>query len=122
MSEPASERPAQERQNADRRAEPGATRRTPKPNRWARWAGIAWRDVAIVVACIAAIIAAVRLVNPIFSNQPTVAASITRKLPIAKAALKAPADTSRLARILASPQFEKDRQAFAADLVKTGRM
>src|SRR5689334_13277194 len=120
MSEPASGRPPQERRHADRRAEPDATRRAPPPSRWARWMGIAGRDLAIIVVCLAAIIVSVRTMNPIFSGQPTVAASITRTLPIAKAAVKVPQDS--LAKLTSTPQFEKDRQAFAADLVKTGRM
>jgi hypothetical protein len=122
MSEPASERPPQERRHADRRAEPSAARRARKPSRWGRWFGVGGRDIALIVVAIFAIIAAIRLVHPIFTNQPTVAASIMKKAPVvAKAALPT-ADTSRVAQLVKTPQFEKDRQAFAADLVKTGRM
>ena len=86
--------------------------------------GIATRDVAIILACLAAIIVAIRVIHPIFANQPTVAQHLTQKVPVvAKVVLApAPADTDRLTRMLKSPQFETDRKAFAASLVKTGRM
>jgi soluble lytic murein transglycosylase-like protein len=124
MSESTSARSAAERRNTDRRATPDATRRAPKPSRWARWLGIAGRDLLIIVATVSAIVFSIRHVNPIFSGQPTIAASLTKALPVAKAVLPnaAPADTSRLGQLMASPQFEKDRKAFAADLVATGRM
>jgi hypothetical protein len=122
MSEPTSERPEQERRQGDRRAVPAETRRARKPSRWGRWLGIAGRDVAIAALALVAIIFTIRHVHPIFENQPTVAAAITRKVPIAKVAIKPPADTSKLGQITSSPQFEKDRQKFAAALVNTGRM
>ena len=87
------------------------------------WFGIAGRDLAIIVFSIAAIVFAVRQINPIFANQPTVAQQLTRTVPVAKAVVApTPRDTSALVRLVASEQFERDRQAFAADLVKTGRM
>jgi len=87
------------------------------------WFGIAGRDLAIIVFSIAAIVFAVRRINPIFANQPTIAQQLTRTVPVAKAVVApTPRDTSALARLVASSQFERDRQAFAADLVKTGRM
>ena len=125
MSDPARDRPpaSDDRRHGDRRAESGQTRRAPKPSRWARWVGIAGRDLLIVVASLAAIVFSVRHVSPIFSGQPKVAESLAKAVPIAKAALPpTPKDTSQLAQMVASPQFEKDRKAFAADLVKTGRM
>jgi hypothetical protein len=85
--------------------------------------GIASRDVAIILMCLAAIIVAVRVIHPIFANQPTVAQQITQKVPVTKAVLApTPTDTDRLARLVKSPQFEQDRKGFAASLVKTGRM
>lgn len=134
MSAPIPEPPAQteptdrrERNSrgGDRRAEPGETRRARRPSRWARWSGIAGRDALIILGTVSAIVFSIRHVNPIFSGQPTVAASITKALPIAKAAFPnaaSPQDTSQIAQMMASPQFEKDRQAFAKDLVSTGRM
>jgi hypothetical protein len=112
-----------ERRNAgDRRSEPTPGRRVRRdPLR--TLIGIASRDVAIIIACLAAIIVAVRAMHPIFANQPTVAQAITQKAPVTKAVLApTPADTDRLAILVKSPQFEADRRAFAADLVKTGRM
>jgi hypothetical protein len=128
MSSPTPDQPlepvAEERRGSDRRATPEETRRASPPSRWMRWFGIAGRDILIILVTVSAIVFSVRHVNPIFSGQPTVAASLTKAMPIAKAAFPAatPADTSALGRLMASPQFEKDRQAFAADLVATGRM
>jgi hypothetical protein len=111
------------RDEADRRAEPGGGRRTPPPSKWSRWLGIAGRDLAIIVVTVSAIIFSIRRVHPIFANQPSLAAELTKVLPGAKAALSpTPQDTGKLAQLINSPGFERDRRAFAADLVKTGRM
>jgi soluble lytic murein transglycosylase-like protein len=66
----------------------------------------------------------VRSTRPIYTNQPSVVAKLSQKAPAVARTLvgPTPTDTSRVARMMASPQFEKDRQAFAADLVATGRM
>jgi len=113
-----------DRRNGDRRAVPQETRRAAPPSRMARWMGIAGRDALIILVTVCAIVYSVRHINPIYSGQPSVAASLTKALPIAKAAFPnaTPKDTSRLAQMMASPQFEQDRKAFAADLVATGRM
>jgi hypothetical protein len=118
------ERRIDDRRSGDRRAVPQETRRAAPPGRVARWMGIAGRDALIILVSVCAIVFSVRHVSPIFSGQPTVAASLARALPIAKAAFPSlsPSDTGRLAQMMALPQFEKDRQAFAADLVATGRM
>ncbi|HEY4304792.1 MAG TPA: transglycosylase SLT domain-containing protein [Gemmatimonadaceae bacterium] len=89
-----------------------------------RWIGIAGRDAAIIFVTLCTIVFSIRHVNPIFSGQPSVASSLTKALPIAKAVFPnaTPRDTSQLAQMMASPQFETDRKAFAADLVATGRM
>jgi hypothetical protein len=113
----------------DGRRNTGDRRREATPGRRVRrdplrtLIGIASRDVAIILGCLAAIIVAIRFIHPIFTNQPTVAQQITQTIPATKAVLApTPPDTDRLARMLKSPQFATDRQAFAASLVKTGRM
>jgi hypothetical protein len=125
-SVPATREPETEERRAertDRRAEPAAGRRQGLGTRWKRFAGIAGRDLAIIIGTVGAIVFSVRNVRPIFSGQPTVAQALSRALPIARAALPAAAkDTSRLAQLMSSPQFAKDRSAFGADLVATGRM
>jgi hypothetical protein len=110
------------RNSGDRRKEPSAGRRATR-DPLLRLLGIATRDVAIIFVSLAAIIVVIRLIHPIFANQPTVVQQITQKVPATKAVLApTPADTDRLAQLLKSPQFETDRQAFAASLVHTGRM
>ncbi len=111
------------RQAADRRTEPAPERRGLQNSPWMRWVGAAGRDLLVIVITVSAIVFSVRRIHPIFANQPTLAARLTKALPVAQAALPAsPADTSRVAKLIASPQFARDRAAFAADLVKTGRM
>src|SRR6185503_13206058 len=120
-SEPA---PAAERRAApDRRAEPGPDRRAPRRPAWLQWATVAGRDVGIIVLTVGTIVFSVRHMNPIFAGQPTVAEALTRAVPIAKSILPpTPKDTSKLAQLVSSPQFEADRRKFSEDLVKTGRM
>jgi len=122
---PAEERRDHERN--DRRAIPGETRRAAAPSPWTRWLGIAGRDLGIIFVTVCAIVFSVRTMNPIFAGQPTVAASIIKAIPIAKAALPGSdtlgvKDTTQLAKLMKSPQFAKDSAAFAADLVATGHM
>ena len=106
----------------DRRHDPAPGRRA-RARGMAYWLGIAGRDLAIILVAVGAIVFAVRRTHPIFANQPTVAEQLSQTLPATKAVVApTPTDTSRLAQLVAAPQFERDRQAFAADLVKTGRM
>jgi hypothetical protein len=114
---------AERRHASDRRAEPDEGRRAPRRDVWLRWLGIAGRDLVIIVVTVGAIVFAVRRVRPIFANQPTVVQQLTTRVPATRAVLAPlPSDTSRAARVTARPEFERDRRAFAADLVKTGRM
>src|SRR5438874_799170 len=82
-------------------------------------------DVAAIVVLVAAIVFAVNHERPIFAGQPSVAQSLAERVPLTKPLL-APATaapgTGRLAALMASPQFATDSAAFAADLVRTGRM
>jgi soluble lytic murein transglycosylase-like protein len=77
------------------------------------------------VATVCAIVVGVREAHPIFANQPAVVAELIKAVPASKAVLAPPPaapDTSRRAQLVNSPQFERDRQAFSAALVKTGRV
>jgi len=116
---------AERRHAADRRAEPDNGRRTRRPLDWTRWLGIAGRDLAIIIVAVSAIVFAVRHERPIFANQPSIAERLTTRVPATRAVLTPKptvSDTSKVAQVTSSPEFERDRQAFAADLVKTGRM
>lgn len=82
-------------------------------------------DIAAVIVLIAAIIFAVNNERPIFAGQPSVVQSLAERIPATNpivTPLPAPTDTGRLAARLRSPQFAVDSAAFAADLVRTGRM
>jgi len=113
----------EQRASTDRRTEPEPGRRAPKTSPWLRWVGIAGRDLVIVAASVSAIVFSVRRMHPIYANQPKLAQQLTARVPATRAVLApVPKDTTTLTRLVSSPQFERDRQAFAADLVKTGRM
>lgn len=131
MSEPASDLPVTElpevrdRRSVSRRASDGAGPRSPTRlvPAWRRRLLVGARDAGIVLVTVAAIVFCVNHVHPIFANQPTVAESIRSAVPATKAILSpTPADTGKVAQLVASPQFQSDRRAFAASLVKTGRM
>jgi len=122
---PAQLESANRRTREDRRGDAELGRRAARVPSWKLWFGRAMRDASIVVGTIAAIVFSLRHVHPIFSDQPSVVAGLTRAVPGARVALTPPAlpkDTGRLAELVASPRFETDRKAFAADLMKTGRM
>ena len=109
------------RQRTDRRTEPTPSRRTAPPSHLKKWVGIAGRDLAIIVVTVLAIVFSVRSMNPIFANSPTVVQSLTKAAPKLAATLvdTAVKDTSHRGRIVGTPQFERDRKAFAEALVKT---
>ena len=108
----------------DRRDEPTEDRRGATPSWWRRPAGKVARDVLIGAASLAAIFVAVEHIHPIFADQPSVVASLTERVPAVKvlATPSVPKDTGKIAQIVNSPEFERDRAAFSADLMKTGRM
>lgn len=117
--------PADERrQRSDRRAGGGPSRRGQTNPRWKRIAKIVGRDAVLVIVTVAAIVVGVRITNPIFANQPDVVSRLVEEAPITKAVLDtlAPARDTLRAAIVAMPEFERDRIAFAADLVATGHM
>jgi hypothetical protein len=119
--------PAAERRNAnDRRGVPGPSRRGQKKQPWKRIATIVGRDTLLVLGTVGAIVVSLRATHPIFTNQQSVVQRLVANAPlapIAKAVLDTLApDTTGRAEIVASPEFERDRKAFAADLVATGHM
>ena len=111
-----------ERRRRDRRRESSRGRRDLKVAGWKRRVLPLLGDLAAIAVLVCAIVFAVNHEKPIFAGQPTVVQSLAQRLPATKPLLAPPADTGQLAALVASPQFEKDRAAFAADLVRTGRM
>jgi hypothetical protein len=114
------------RARSDRRSVPGESRRGVRDERWKRIARMLARDVAIALGTVGAIVVALRSTRPIFANQPTIVeklANNTALAPLAKAVLDTmPKDTTLRTAIVSTPEFERDRKAFAADLVATGHM
>ena len=64
------------------------------------------------------ILFAVSNTRPIFAGRAPVVQQILAR----GDARRAPVDTSEMARLMASPEFARDHQAFSEDLVRTGRM
>jgi hypothetical protein len=113
------------RHSSDRRAGGGESRRGRRPqSKRERIAKMVGRDALLVVGTLAAIIVGIRVTNPIFTNQPKVVESLIEKAPITKAVLDtlAPRTDTLRAAIVGLPEFERDRKAFASDLVATGHM
>ncbi|MEO7086199.1 MAG: transglycosylase SLT domain-containing protein [Gemmatimonadaceae bacterium] len=111
------------RQTPDRREEGKAGRRALVKSAARRWFHIVGRDLVAVAVALGAIDFAVQHAHPIFADQPTIAASLAKAiLPVRMLLPKEKADSARVAHLVASPQFSRDRQAFAADLVGTRRM
>jgi soluble lytic murein transglycosylase-like protein len=122
MTEPNT--PTERRSSRDRRSASSEGRRGSTVPGKKRLLLAALRDMGAIVILVAAIVYAVNHVRPIFAGRPSVAQSLAERVPIAKPILvpEQPSDTGELAEALKSPRFESDRQAFAEDLVRTGRM
>ena len=126
--------PSERRQGSDRRKEPTTSRRdVKKPSRWVRWVGIAGRDVGIIVGALTAIVVSVFLMRPVYSDQPRVVQAITKRAPITQTVFgkppaatptkpAAPGDTTHRGKLVGTPEFERDRKAFAQALVNTKRV
>jgi Transglycosylase SLT domain len=123
--QPQAQPPGERRARVDRRAESTTDRRgAPKGKSRKRRILTLLGDLGAIVVLVAAIVFAVNHERPIFAGQPTVMQSLAERVPATSPILKpmvAP-DTGRLAAMMASPQFAVDSAAFAADLVRTGRM
>jgi len=130
MSEPNPTQAVSDRRGSkgDRRTEAAPARRASKPSVWTRYLGIAGRDLLIILGTVSAIVVAVRQSSPIFANQPTVVAELTKAAPaVAKAVLGTTATavatgTTQRGRLVGTPEFERDRKAFAQALVATKRV
>lgn len=110
------------RARRDRRLDAAAGRRgSRRLTGWKRRVLPLLGDLAAIVVLAAAVIFAVSHEKPIFAGQPTVVQSLAQQTVI-PSPLTPPRDTGQLAALISSPQFEQDRAAFAADLVRTGRM
>src|SRR5690349_9898758 len=113
---------AERRARNDRRHDGAPGRRGEKISARKRRVLTLLGDLVAIVVLVAAIVFAVDHARPIFAGQPTVAQSLTERVPLTKPIFTPKADTGRLAQVLASPQFAADSANFAADLVRTGRM
>lgn len=123
MSEP--NQSANDRRAAsDRRKDASGGRRNAKRDERRRVLLLLARDAVMIVVLIATIVFAVNHVNPIFAGSSTVAQSLAERAPETRPVVVPvePSDTGALAEALNSPRGTADRQAFAEDLVRTGRM
>jgi hypothetical protein len=130
LTEPASDR----RTHGDRRHDPGGRERrgAPRPpGKVARALRTAGGYLFAIVTLLCVIAYTVTRMRPIYAGRPGVAEQLASRVPAKEAVLpilqavtgKNPRrDSSTVAMLMASPQYEADRRNFAADLVRTGRM
>jgi hypothetical protein len=135
MTEPQATGPASERRTRpDRRSIPGPPGRRgakPPPSRLRRALRTAGGYLFAIVTLLCVIAYTVTRMRPIYAGRASVADQLAQRVPAAKPVLpilqavtgKNPRrDSTTVNAMVASPQFEADRRAFAADLVRTGRM
>ena len=128
---PASER----RSRTDRRHSSGSAGRRgrkPPPTRLQRRLRTAGGYLFAIVTLLCVIAYTVTRISPIYAGKARVADQIAARVPAAKPVLpilqavvtgKNPRrDSTTIEALMSSPQFQADKQAFAADLVRTGRM
>lgn len=103
----------------DRRTRGGETRRGRRPfSAWQLNASSTVGYIFAAAALVCAILFTIARVNPIYAGR----APVVQQLLARGEMRRAPVDTSEMARLMASPQFRRDHQAFSEDLVRTGRM
>jgi Transglycosylase SLT domain len=135
MTEPHRTGPASERRShGERRRDPTRKdRRGSRPplspmRRRLRTAG-GYLFAIVTLLCVIAY--TVTRMNPIYAGRASIAEQLAARVPVTKPIVpivqavtgKNPRrDSSKVASFMASPQFEADRRAFAADLMATGRM
>jgi hypothetical protein len=135
MTQPQATGPASERRTqGDRRSIPGPPGRRgakPPPSRLRRALRTAGGYLFAIVTLLCVIAYTVTRMRPIYAGRASVAEQLAERVPATKPVLpilqavtgKNPRrDSTTLNAMVASPQFEADRRAFAADLVRTGRM
>src|SRR5918992_3660862 len=135
MTEPQPTGPTSERRTrGERRRDPASRERrgAPRPpGRLARALRTIGGYLFAIVTLLCVIAYTVTRMRPIYAGKSSVAEQLAARGPAAKPVLpilqavtgKNPRrDSSTVAAMTASPQFEADRRAFAADLVRTGRM
>jgi hypothetical protein len=136
MTEPQPTGPASERRSRrDRRRNAttaGRRGRKPPPTRLQRALRTTGGYLFAIVTLLCVIAYTVARMQPIYAGKARVADQIAARVPAAKPVLpilqavvtgKNPRrDSTTIQAFMSSPQFQADKQAFAADLVRTGRM
>lgn len=121
-TETTSELPAQtrsERRRGERREGGAAEGR--RGRKRATVFGSVWRDAGAAALLLVAMAFAVAHIRPIFAGRERVGERILQTV-APGVGTTATRDSTREERMLASPEFQRDRSAFAADLVRTGRL
>ncbi|MBA3889164.1 MAG: transglycosylase SLT domain-containing protein [Gemmatimonadaceae bacterium] len=118
--EPGTPADVRERRNrADRRSRGGSSRRGQRPPSAWQLRGRSTVGYLFAAAALASVILfAVSHTRPIYAGRGSAVQQILAR----GDARRAPVDTSEMARLMRSPEFARDRQAFSEDLVRTGRM
>ena len=136
MTEPQPTGPASERRTHRERRRTPATRdrrgAPPPPSRFRRAVRTAGGYLFAIVTLTCVIAYTVTRMRPIYAGRAPIAQELAARVPAAKPVLpiieavvtgrNPRRDTAVVNRFTNSPQFAADKQAFAADLVRTGRM
>src|SRR5688572_10844867 len=135
MTQPQRTEPASERRtHGERRSDPGprGRRGAPRPpGRLRRALRTAGGYLFAIVTLLCVIAYTVTRMRPIYAGKPGLAERIASRAPAKEAVLpilqavtgnNPRRDSASVEGVAASPQFQEDRRAFAADLVSTGRM
>ncbi len=136
MTEPQATVPASERRSrSDRRRDSssrGRRGRKPPPTRLQRALRTIGGYLVAIVTLLCVIAYTVTRMSPIYAGKARVADQLAARVPSAKPVLpilqavvtgKNPRrDSTTVGAFMSSAQFQADKQAFAADLVRTGRM
>jgi soluble lytic murein transglycosylase-like protein len=107
------------RTRADRRAGGDEGRRDRKQGTSAL--SYVLRSLAAVAVLLIVIVFAVRHTRPVYTTRGTVAAELRKHAPEAAAVLT-PVESSTVARLMASPKYQAEKQNFYEDLMRTGRL
>ena len=113
--------PSDRRAREDRRQDAEAGRRNRRLSFRFRFPALA-RDLSAIAILIVSIAAIVSHIRPIYAGKAPLAQELTQRLPGSAVIGAVPHDSTEAERAIAAPGFEKDRQAFAADLMHTGRV
>ena len=114
------ELPGDRRQHDDRRERGGGSERRGRTRSTSPLQYVL-RSVAAVIVLIGIIVFTVRHTRPVYATRGTLAEELRKHAPGVAATL-APDDTSQLARLAATPEFQQQKRAFYEDVMRLNQV